>query len=136
MKPLYPILMALLGAALGVFFIYKGVDKHFLSPCKVYGPDSTLPQDYMNLMNALCSSGFTKVTGFFEVLAGLLLIFQRTRLLGAILLMPVITTIFLFHLLIDNRPHELVETGIPLAATLLILMYHYKDWRFMLHGKR
>ena len=136
MKPLFPILMALLGAALGVFFVYKGVDKHFLSPCKVYGPDSTLPQDYMNLMNALCHSGFTKVVGGVQILAGALLVFPRTRLLGVILLLPVIITIFLFHLLIDNRPHELVETGVPLAAAILILLYHYKDWRFMLHGKR
>jgi len=136
MKPLLPILMALLGAALGVFFAYKGVDKHFLSPCKVYGPDSTLPQDYMNLMTALCGSGFTKIVGFFEVLAGLLLVFPRTRLLGTILIMPVISTIFLFHLLIDNRPDELIETGIPLAATVLILLSHYKDWRFMLFGRR
>lgn len=128
--------MALLGAALGVFFIYKGIDKHFLSPCKVYGPDSTLPQDYMNLMTTLCSSGFTKVVGTVQILAGLLLFFPRTRLLGDILILPVITTIFIFHLLIDNRPHELIETGIPLAAAILILLYHYKDWRFMLYGKR
>lgn len=136
MKPLYPILMALLGAALGVFFVYKGVDKHFISPCKVYGPESTLPKDYINLMTALCSSGFTKVVGSLEVFAGILLVFPRTRLLGNIILLPVISTIFLFHLLIDNRPDELIETGIPLAAAVLMLMYHYKDWRFMLHGKR
>ncbi len=136
MKPLYPILMALLGAALGVFFIYKGVDKHFLSPCKMYGPDSTLPKDYINLMNALCSSNFTKIAGFFEILGGLLLLFPRTRLLGVIVLLPVITTIFLFHLLLDNRPQELIETGIPLCTAVLILMYHYKDWRFMLRGRR
>ena len=136
MRPLFPILMALLGAALGVFFIYKGVDKHFLSSCKVYGPDSTLPQEYMDLMTILCKSNFTKIVGGFEVLAGVLLIFPRTRLLGDIILMPVISTIFLFHALIDNRPDELIETGVPLAAAILILMYHYKDWRFMLRGKR
>ncbi|MHA3788583.1 hypothetical protein ACX0HA_10265 [Flavobacterium hauense] len=136
MKPLYPILMALLGAALGVFFVYKGVDKHFISPCKVYGPESTLPQDYINLMTVLCSSGFTKVVGSLEVFAGILLVFPRTRLLGNIILLPVISTIFLFHLLIDNRPDELIETGVPLAAAVLMLLYHYKDWRFMLHGKR
>jgi hypothetical protein len=136
MKPLYPILMALLGAALGAFFIYKGVDKHFISPCKVYGPESTLPQDYINLMTTLCSSGFTKVVGSLEVFAGILLVFPRTRLLGNIILLPVISTIFLFHLLIDNRPDELVETGVPLAAAVLLLIYHYKDWRFMLHGRR
>jgi uncharacterized membrane protein YphA (DoxX/SURF4 family) len=136
MKPLYPILMALLGAALGVFFVYKGVDKHFISSCKVYGPESTLPQDYINLMNVLCSSGFTKVVGSLEVFAGILLVFPRTRLLGSIVLLPVISTIFLFHLLIDNRPDELIETGVPLAAAALMLIYHYKDWRFMIYGKR
>lgn len=131
MKTLLPILMALLGAALGAFFIYKGIDKHFLSPCKVYGPDSTLPQDYMNLMTALCSSGFTKVVGFFEVLAGVLLIFPRTRLAGVFVLLPVIITIFLFHALIDNRPDELIETGIPLGAAILLFLYHYKDWKVL-----
>ena len=136
MKPLYPILMALLGAALGVFFVYKGVDKHFISPCKVYGSESTLPQDYINLMSVLCSSGFTKVVGSLEVFAGILLVFPRTRLLGSIVLLPVISTIFLFHLLIDNRPDELIETGVPLAAAALMLIYHYKDWRFMIYGKR
>lgn len=136
MKPLYPILMALVGAALGVFFVYKGVDKHFISPCKVYTPENGLPQDYINLMNALCSSGFTKVVGSLEVLAGTLLVFPRTRLLGNIMLLPIITTIFLFHLLIDQRPEELIEISVPFAAALLILMYHYKDWRFMIYGRR
>ncbi|MCO6146633.1 hypothetical protein [Flavobacterium sp. NRK1] len=136
MKPLLPILMALLGAALGVFFIYKGVDKHFLTSCQSYGPDSTLPQDYINLMNVLCSSGFTKVVGFFEILAGTLLVVPRTRLLGDILLLPVIFTIFVFHLLVDNRPDELIETGVPLAAAIVTLTYHYKEWRFMIHGRR
>ena len=135
MKTLLPILMALLGAALGAFFIYKGIDKHFLSPCKVYGPDSTLPQDYMNLMGALCGSGFTKVVGFFEVLAGVLLIFPRTRLAGVFVLLPIIINIFLFHALIDNRPDELIETGIPLGATLVLFFYHYKDWKVLFFKK-
>lgn len=129
MKTFLPILVAVLSAALGIFFIYKGVDKHFLSPCKVYGPDSTLPQEYMNLMSALCGSGFTKIVGFLEVLAGVLLVFPRTRLLGVIILLPVIISIFLLHAFVDNRPHELVETGIPLAIAVLIFAYHYNDWK-------
>lgn len=129
MKTFLPILVAVLSAALGIFFIYKGVDKHFLSPCKVYGPDSTLPQEYMNLMSALCGSGFTKIVGFLEVLAGVLLVFPRTRLLGVIVLLPVIITIFLLHAFVDNRPHELVETGIPLVIAVLIFAYHYNDWK-------
>lgn len=129
MKRVLPIIITLLGILLGAFFVYKGMDKHFLSPCKVYPPDSPLPLEYRNLISTLCNSGFTKVVGVIEVLSGLFLIFPRTRLLGSILLMPVIITIFLFHLLIDNRPHEFVETGIPLAINLLIFASHYKDWK-------
>lgn len=135
MKSISSIVITLMSAALGAFFVYKGLDKHFLSECKVYGPDSTLPQDYQNLMTALCGSGFTKVVGFIEVLSGLLLIFPRTRLIGVIFFLPVIITIFLFHLMIDNRPHELVETGIPLAIALLIFGYHYKDWKVIFFKK-
>lgn len=129
MKNLSSILITILAAALGIFFIYKGLNKHFLSPCKVYGPDSPLPQDYQNLISALCNSGFTKVVGFIEVLSGVLLIYPKTRLLGVILLLPVIITIFLLHAFVDNRPHELVETGIPLAIALIIFASHYKDWK-------
>lgn len=135
MKNIVPILVTMLSAALGAFFIYKGVDKHFLSECKVYPADSPLPLEYRNLISALCNSGFTKVVGVIEVLSGILLLFPRTRLTGAILLMPVIITIFLFHLLIDNRPHELVETGIPLAVNVLVFAYHYKDWKVILFKK-
>lgn len=135
MKRFLNLIVGLLAILLGAFFIWKGLDKHFLNPCKVYGPDSTLPADYQNLMTALCSSGFNKVTGTLEVLSGLLLIFTRTRLLGSIILMPVIITIFLFHAFIDNRPHELVETGIPLAVNIMVFASYYKHWKSLLWVK-
>ncbi len=129
MNKYFKLTIGLLAIILGAFFIWKGLNKHFLSECKVYGPDSTLPLDYQNLMSALCNSGFNKVVGFFEILSGILLIIPRTRLLGSIFLMPVILTIFLFHLFIDNRPHELVETGIPLAINIIVFASFYKYWK-------
>ncbi|WP_447637670.1 hypothetical protein [Flavobacterium microcysteis] len=125
-----------LAIILGVFFIYKGLNKHFLSECKVYEPDSPLPLNYRNLITALCTSGFTKVVGFLEIASGILLIIPRTRLLGSIVLLPVIITIFLFHLLIDNRPHELVETGIPLLAAILVFASYYNVWKVIVAGRK
>lgn len=118
-----------LGLLLGSFFIYKGLDKHWLSPCKVYGPDSTLPIYYQQVITALCASGFLKIIGTLEIVSGLLLLLPRTRMVGAFMLLPVIVTIFLLHLFLDNRPHELVETGIPLALTLIIIGLHHHQWR-------
>ncbi|WP_306567279.1 DoxX family protein [Flavobacterium lindanitolerans] len=125
-----------LAIILGVFFVYKGLNKHFLSECKVYEPDSPLPLNYRNLITALCTSGFTKVVGFLEIASGILLIIPRTRLLGSIILLPVIITIFLFHLLIDNRPHELVETGIPLLAAILVFASYYNVWKVIVAGRK
>jgi uncharacterized membrane protein YphA (DoxX/SURF4 family) len=112
---------------LGAFFIYKGLTKHWLSPCKVYSPESTIPQAYIALINSLCHSGFLKMVGAMEILTGALLLVPRTRLLGAVLLAPIIFNIFFIHLFLDNRPEELVETGIPLAATVGVLLYHWRD---------
>jgi putative oxidoreductase len=129
---LYRLFITLLSIALGIFFIYKGIDKHFLSPCKIYDSSSTIPIAYQNLITSLCSSGYTKIVGALQVLSGILLVVPRTRLLGSMILLPIILNIFLFHLLLDNRPMELVETGIPLVANILILASFYKKWKVII----
>ena len=128
----FTLFIAILSFALGVFFIYKGINKHFLSPCKVYESSSTIPVEYQNLITSLCTTGFTKIVGALQVVSGILLVLPRTRLLGSMILLPVIINIFLFHLILDNRPHELVETGIPLLATILIFASFYKKWKVII----
>ncbi|MFA7444694.1 MAG: DoxX family protein [Flavobacteriaceae bacterium] len=128
----FTLFIAILSLALGIFFIYKGINKHFLSPCKVYESSSTIPIEYQNLITSLCTTGFTKIVGALQVVSGILLVLPRTRLLGSMILLPVIINIFLFHLILDNRPHELVETGIPLLATILIFASFYKKWKVII----
>lgn len=110
-----------LSLALAGFFIYKGISKHWLSPCKVYPPDTTVPQEYINVITAFCQSGFLKMIGSLQILSGILLIVPRTRLTGAFLLLAIIFNIFTIHLFLDNRPGELVESGIPLLSSILLL---------------
>lgn len=129
MKRGLELLIVVVSIVLGLFFIYKGVNKHFLSPCKVYDETSTIPLAYQQVITGMCQSGMLKVVGFFQVLSGILLLIPRTRLLGAIVLLPIIFNIFILHLFLDNRPEELVETGIPLAFTLIIIGFHYKVWK-------
>jgi putative oxidoreductase len=125
MKKASEIILLVLGAMLGGFFLYKGITKHFIAPCKTYGPESTIPVDYQNVIIAFCKSGFFKVVGFLQALSGLLLIIPKTRLLGAVILLPVVINMFLIHFFLDNRPEELWETGIPLAMTLIILVMNF-----------
>lgn len=123
--------IAVLSIVLGLFFIYKGLNKHFLNPCKVYDATSTIPLAYQQVITGMCQSGMLKVVGFFQILSGILLIIPRTRLFGAITLLPIIFNIFCLHLFLDNRPEELVETGIPLAMNLAILVLFYPKWKVL-----
>lgn len=129
MKKNISLFISLIAIGLGLFFIYKGLNKHFLSPCKVYGPESTIPLEYQQVITHMCQSGMLMVVGFFQILSGILLVIPKTRLMGAIVLLPIIFNIFILHLFLDNRPEELVETGIPLAATILILGYYFPIWK-------
>ncbi len=135
MKKVSSYLILVLSIALGIFFVYKGISKNLLydySIPKIIEEGSSKPIEYQNLMKVLYDSKFMIVIGALEVLAGLLLLIPKTRLLGSIVLMPVILNIFLFHLIIDNRPHELVETGIPLLLNITILLYYYPKWKGLL----
>lgn len=129
MKKIAVIILYISSILLGALFIYKGINKHYLSPCKVFGPESTIPLEYQQVITNMCQSGMLKVVGFFQIIAGLFLLIPRTRLFGAIVLLPVIFNIFILHLFLDNRPEELVETGIPLALTLYIIVYYYNTWK-------
>jgi putative oxidoreductase len=125
MKKTTEIILLVLGALLGGFFMYKGITKHFITPCKVYDAESTIPLAYQQVITAFCQSGFFKVVGFLQALAGLLLIIPKTRLLGAVILLPVVINMFLIHFFLDNRPEELWETGIPLAMNVVILLLNF-----------
>lgn len=129
MNKVQNITTTLLSFLLGGFFIFKGVKKHFLSPCKVFDKTSTIPIEYQQVVTHLCESGFTTMVGFLQVLTGILLLIPKTRVLGAILLMPIIISIFSLHYFLDNRPHELVETGIPLAMNIAILLLSFNRWK-------
>lgn len=105
-----------------------------MMPCKVYGPESTIPVPYQQVITAFCESGFLKLVGALQIFSGILLLIPRTRIMGAILLFPIILNIFLIHLFLDNRPEELLETGLPLLANIVIIGYHYKQWLPLVKG--
>lgn len=84
------------------------------------------PYGYDITMNTMRQSGFLKVIGVFQILAGLLMLIPNTRMAGLIMLLPVILNIFLMHVFFDNRPHENVETGRLLAANVLLLAFYWK----------
>ncbi len=118
-----PLQILLFAASLYIAYVFipKGLS-YWTKPCRDYAALTHLPKQYADVMSAFCQTGFLKMIGIFEILGGLLILIPRTRLIGSAIVLPLIFNIFMLHLFVDNRPHELVETGIPLALSIAVLI--------------
>lgn len=135
-------LHALLTVALAAFFIYKGTEK--FGPMKlrekninvenrelimnkiIVEKDYAAPYGYDITMNTFRQSGFLKMIGVFQILAGVLMILPKSRMAGLLMLLPIITNIFLMHFFFDNRAHENYETGRLLLYTIILVSFYWK----------
>ena len=130
------ILHTTLTLLLALFFIYKGVDKMPIKLKDISKEDivSTIidnnsyeaPVGYKITMNTMRQSGFLRLISAFQILAVILMILPKTRMLGLLLLLPIIFNIFFMHVFFDNRMHENIETGILLVLNIALCSYYYK----------
>ncbi|MEM0998804.1 MAG: DoxX family membrane protein [Bacteroidota bacterium] len=74
-----------------------------------------------------------QVVGACELIFGLMLIFQFTALVGAILLIPVTFHIFAFHLFLEpDETGELILTGLLFAVNLFLILREAPRWKHLL----
>ena len=97
----------------GLFFINAGLDKFFH-----YMP---MPKDISpSLMSAMTGmmavSWLMPLIGAAEILGGLLIIFPKTRALGALITFPVMIGILLTNTITD-------ASGFPIAAVFAIVLF-------------
>ena len=125
---------------LAIFFILKGFDKinsttsllnktdfeNIQKENYIYSEKGEKPSGYKITMNTMKQSGFLKMIGGTQILAGILLIIPITRLYGLLLLLPIIFNIFMMHLFFDNRMDENILTGGLLLINILLLTYYNK----------
>jgi uncharacterized membrane protein len=127
---------ALFAVLLGAFFMYAGVKKFIPKPPRsedkvalveaISSGEYTPPVAFKLTMKSMSQTGFLKMVGVFQILAGLLMLIPQTRLAGLLLLLPVILNIFTLHLFLDNRPDENIETGLFLGLTALLIAFYYQ----------
>ena len=136
------ILHTICSILLGLFFIYKGIDKMPIKLKDVSQEEviSTIiekqsyeaPVGYKITMNTMRQSGFLKMIAFFQILAGILMIIPKTRLAGLLILLPIIFNIFFMHVFFDNRIDENIVTGIILTINLILCSFYYKKIKLIL----
>lgn len=129
------ILHTTLTVLLAIFFMYKGIDKLPIKLKDISKEEiiSTIidnnsyeaPVGYKITMNTMRQSGFLRMISIFQILAGILMIIPKTRMLGLLILLPIIFNIFFMHVFFDNRMHENIETGILLALNVGLCSYYY-----------
>ena len=135
-KKMKIILHTTLTVLLAIFFMYKGIDKLPIKLKDISKEEivSTIidnnsyeaPVGYKITMNTMRQSGFLRMISIFQILAGILMIIPKTRMLGLLILLPIIFNIFFMHVFFDNRMHENIETGILLALNVGLCSFYYK----------
>jgi uncharacterized membrane protein YphA (DoxX/SURF4 family) len=95
----------------GLFFINAGLDKFFH-----YMPMPEVSSAMMKAMGAFMEIGWLMpLVGVAEVIGGLLIIFSKTRALGAIIAFPVMVGIVLTNTVTE-------PSGLPIAAVFAIVL--------------
>ena len=105
----------------GLMFINAGLDKFFH-----YMPTpKEMPEKMMKVGMAFMEIGWLlPLVGTIEIIGGLLLIFTRTRALGAIVLLPVLIGILITN--ISMAPSGLL---IALPLTVIIVWVIIDNWK-------
>jgi uncharacterized membrane protein YphA (DoxX/SURF4 family) len=96
----------------GLMFLNAGLDKFFH-----YMPmPKDMPEKMVNMGKAFMEIGWLMpLVGAAEVLGGLLLIFPKTRALGAIVIVPVLTGILLANITV-------APSGLPIVFALIAII--------------
>ena len=122
---------------LAAFFMYKGYSKLVSKKLKEVNLDQIIstiiekasyeaPTSYNIVMNTFKQSGFLDMISIFQIVAGLLIIIPVTRLLGLLLLLPIIFNIFFMHVFFDNRIDENIVTGSLFFVNIILCLYYKK----------
>lgn len=113
-------ILFILSLLFGLMFINAGFNKFFN-----YMPmPEDMPQELLDAMTAMMSlKWLMPLVAVVEIVGGALFIFNKTRALGAIIVLPVMVGIVLFHLTTD---HELILPAV-FSAILIWAMVENKE---------
>jgi uncharacterized membrane protein YphA (DoxX/SURF4 family) len=122
---------------LALFFLNAGIQKFIPKPARtadntklvkaVVNETYEAPYAFYLSIKAMKKSGFLHVIGVFQILAAILMIVPKTRLLGLVVLLPIIVNIFLLHFFLHQDLEENIETGLLVLTTVILMIpFHQK----------
>ncbi|MBO9619938.1 MAG: DoxX family protein [Niabella sp.] len=104
-------------------FLNAGLSKFFH-----YMPVPQMTPEQMELMGAVAKiKWLMPLTGTIEILGGLLVIFPKTRALGALVILPVMTGILVHGLTL--APDTILLAGTLMLINIWMILDNYKRYR-------
>ncbi|TRX54329.1 DoxX family membrane protein [Fulvivirga sp. M361] len=114
---------------LALVFVYAGIEKLFLP----YNPsvfksdvDMTDPK-FFEFYNFLMETGYLYYVGFFQLLNGSLLVFKRTYLLGAVMMVPLLLCLLMTHVFISKYVGFIIFDGIMFLMNGILVLSHFGE---------
>jgi uncharacterized membrane protein YphA (DoxX/SURF4 family) len=122
------IVLFVLSLLSGLMFINAGLNKFFN-----YMPaPKDLPEKVVKAGTAFAEIGWLMpLVGTFEIIGGLLIILPKTRALGALIIVPILTGIFLSNL--NTMPSALPVTFVLIAVILWIIIDNRKKYLHLIN---
>ncbi len=105
-------ILTILSTIFGLLLINSGLDKHFHYMPMPEGLPEEVIKDGAAMMEV---EWLMPLIGFAEIIGGLLIIFPKTRALGALVIFPVMVGVLLTHILV-------APAGLPIALALWAIL--------------
>ena len=109
---------------LGVAFIISGLRKFPGVKFTILPPDDPVG----GFFHAMHETGFYwHSIGYYQIIVGVLVFFNRTTVLGALLMMPVTWNIFMVSIALHMRGTPYI-TAAMMLGNILLLVWHYRNY--------
>ncbi|MEM1406125.1 MAG: MauE/DoxX family redox-associated membrane protein [Bacteroidota bacterium] len=113
---------------LALIFIYAGIEKLFLpyNPSVFKSDVAMTDPKFFEFYDFLMSTGYLYFVGFFQLLNGLLLVFRRTYLLGAVMMVPLMLCLLMTQIIIGKYTGFIIFDSVLFLMNGFLIMSHYQ----------
>ena len=114
---------------LALIFIYAGIEKLFLpyDPSVFKADISMTDPQFFVFYDLLMKAGFLYFVGFFQLLNGLLLVFKRTYLIGAVMMVPLLLCLLMSQVFIAKYIWFILFDSTLFVLNALLIAPHFKE---------
>ncbi len=114
---------------LALIFIYAGIEKLFMpyNPSVFKSDVAMTDPKFFDFYDFLMGTGYLYFVGFFQLLNGLLLVFRRTYLLGAVMMIPLMLCLLMTHVFISRYVGYIVFDRVMFLLNSFLVFTHYTE---------